>query len=255
MTIGGDFMPLEGQEESAEYPKLFGVSITPTVGAIGLTLLGAVAAYLLWSNLVQGTLQRNQELKADIAAKEEQLKNWANWPDFNGRSTQHVKEFLFGETLNGRTDADGKPVRLRPEEGRSLYLEPLLDTSKPPRRWHELKQKNLTKSASPGTSKMILSILAQDNPEQMDQINLLRDQRFLDQVLKSILRPPCQQESGEYEDEDGNLGTNISWDKTVGVGASKSFSQSVVVANIPACLHGAIDITIFSCNQIHTFSL
>ena len=67
MTIGGDFMPLEGQEESAEYPKLFGVSITPTVGAIGLTLLGAVAAYLLWSNLVQGTLQRNQELKADIA--------------------------------------------------------------------------------------------------------------------------------------------------------------------------------------------
>jgi type IV pilus assembly protein PilO len=75
MTIGGDFMPLEGQEESAEYPKLFGVSITPTVGAIGLTLLGAVAAYLLWSNLVQGTLQRNQELKADIAAKEEQLKN------------------------------------------------------------------------------------------------------------------------------------------------------------------------------------
>ena len=137
--------------------------------------------------------------------KEEQLKNWANWPDFNGRSTQHVKEFLFGETLNGRTDADGKPVRLRPEEGRSLYLEPLLDTSKPPRRWHELKQKNLTKSASPGTSKMILSILAQDNPAQTDQINLLRDQRFLDQVLKSILRPPCQQESGEYEDEDGNL--------------------------------------------------
>jgi type IV pilus assembly protein PilO len=75
MTIGGDFMPLEGREEAPSYPKVFGISITPTVGAILLTLLGAVGAYLLWANLVQGTLQRNRELKADIAAKEEQLLN------------------------------------------------------------------------------------------------------------------------------------------------------------------------------------
>jgi hypothetical protein len=53
----------------------------------------------------------------------------------------------------------------------------------------------------------------------------------------------ASQSKSPYEDEDGNLGTNISWDKTVGVGASKSFSQSVVVANIPACLHGALNIT------------
>ncbi len=78
MTMGGDFMPVEGQEEAAGYPKLFGITITPLVGAIALTLLGALAAYLLWSNLVQGTLARNQELKADIAAKEEQLRNQAD---------------------------------------------------------------------------------------------------------------------------------------------------------------------------------
>lgn len=137
--------------------------------------------------------------------KENQLKEWALWPDLNIRSTQHVKELLFGEELNGRTDAEGKPLRLRPPQAKSLYLEPLLDTSKPPRRWSELKQKNMTKSASPGTSKTVLGILAQDNLEQAEQINILRDQRFLDQVLKSILRPPCQTESGSYEDEDGNL--------------------------------------------------
>jgi type IV pilus assembly protein PilO len=75
MTIGGDFMPLDGREEAPVYPKVFGISITPTVGAILLALLGAVGAYLLWANLVQGTLQRNRELKADIATKEEQILN------------------------------------------------------------------------------------------------------------------------------------------------------------------------------------
>ncbi|MBW4468506.1 MAG: pilus assembly protein PilO [Pegethrix bostrychoides GSE-TBD4-15B] len=78
MTIGGDFMPNEGEEEVVGYPKLFGLTITPVIGAIALTLLGALAAYLLWSNLVQGTLTRNQELKTDIEAKEAQLANQAD---------------------------------------------------------------------------------------------------------------------------------------------------------------------------------
>jgi type IV pilus assembly protein PilO len=79
MTVGGDFMPVEGRETDAPaYPKVFGVTITPTVAAILLTLLGAIGAYLLWTNLVQGTLTRNQELKADIQAKEAQLQNQAD---------------------------------------------------------------------------------------------------------------------------------------------------------------------------------
>jgi type IV pilus assembly protein PilO len=76
MTVGGDFIPVEGREtEAPPYPKVFGLTITPTVGAILLTLLGALGAYLLWSNIVQNTVARNQELKADIAAKEQQLVN------------------------------------------------------------------------------------------------------------------------------------------------------------------------------------
>lgn len=79
MTIGGDFIPVgDGRDEAPAYPKVFGISITPTVGAILLTLLGVVGAYLLWTNLVQGTLERNQELKADIASKEQQLANQAD---------------------------------------------------------------------------------------------------------------------------------------------------------------------------------
>jgi type IV pilus assembly protein PilO len=76
MTISGDFIPVEGREaEAPAYPKVFGLTITPTVGAILLTLLGALGAYLLWANIVQYTVQRNQELKADIASKEQQLIN------------------------------------------------------------------------------------------------------------------------------------------------------------------------------------
>jgi type IV pilus assembly protein PilO len=74
MTMGGDFMPVE-EQEAPGHPKLFGLTITPLVGALALIGVGALMAYLLWSNLVQGTLDRNQELKTDIAAKEEQLKN------------------------------------------------------------------------------------------------------------------------------------------------------------------------------------
>lgn len=73
MTAGGDFISVEN--DAPDYPSVFGLTITPIVGAILLTLLGALGAFLLWSNLVQGTLQRNQELKADIASKEQQLVN------------------------------------------------------------------------------------------------------------------------------------------------------------------------------------
>ncbi len=79
MTVGGDFIPVEGREDDAPaYPKLFGISITPTVGAILLVLLGAVVAWALWSQLVQGTLDTNNTLKADIADKEQQLQNQAD---------------------------------------------------------------------------------------------------------------------------------------------------------------------------------
>lgn len=109
---------------------------------------------------------------------------------FNVRSVQHVREYLFGEQLNGKTDDAGNPIRIRPPGAQSLYVTPLLDTSKPPRRWSDVVARGLVAESNPGTGKMVLGILAQENLNFSDEIGMIRDHRFLDQVLKSVLRPP-----------------------------------------------------------------
>lgn len=140
------------------------------------------------------------------ASQEDKIRSWARWPDFNVRSVQQVKEFLFGEKLNGKITADGKPIQIRPPEARRLYLEPLLDTSKPPRRWQDLKERGLDNQASPGTGKMILGILAQENLNVSEQVGWVRDYRFLDQVLKSVLRVPKVDENDKWvENDNGEL--------------------------------------------------
>lgn len=134
-----------------------------------------------------------------------EIRKWAKWekdPEFNVRSVQHVREFLFGEALNGKRTETGGTIRIRPDGARSLYLEPLLDTSKPPRRWKDLVERGLHRDASPGTGKMVLGILAQENPNKVDQINMVRDYRFLDQVLKSILRQPKTDEDDNWIEND-----------------------------------------------------
>ncbi|WP_416672808.1 pilus assembly protein PilO [Egbenema bharatensis] len=75
MTAGGDFIPTGDPNEFEEpsYPKLFGLSLTPTVSGILLALLGLGAAIWLWSAVVQPSLQRNQELRTDVATKRQQL--------------------------------------------------------------------------------------------------------------------------------------------------------------------------------------
>ena len=125
---------------------------------------------------------------------EHQIKLDAKWDDFNIRSVQHVKEYLFGHEFNGKETKDGKPVRIRPPGARTLGVTPLLDTSKPPQRWSDLVAKGKEHEHSPGTGKMILAILAQDNPQAALEINRIRDYRFLDQVLKSVLRKPKEKD-------------------------------------------------------------
>lgn len=138
------------------------------------------------------------------AAQEEKIRDYAMWPDFNIRSVQQVKEFLFGTDLNGKVDNTGKHLRIRPKGAKSLRVMPILDTSKPPRRWEDIVARGEQNRASPGTGKLILSILAQENLHVADQINMVRDYRFLDQVLKSVLRPPKEEDDGSWmTDENG----------------------------------------------------
>jgi hypothetical protein len=89
-----------------------------------------------------------------------------------------------------------------------LYVEPLIDTSKPPKQWWQIKEKGQTREYNPSTNKMVLAVLAQENEEEADQINWIRDYRFLDQVLKSLLRPPVTDDEGNWlqEEEGAGLG-------------------------------------------------
>jgi type IV pilus assembly protein PilO len=78
MTVGGDFIP-SGSGDDSELPKLFGLTLTPTVNGVLVALVGIVGSYFLWTNITSPALQRNQELKADIASKEAQMLNQAEF--------------------------------------------------------------------------------------------------------------------------------------------------------------------------------
>lgn len=75
MTVGGDFIPYGDGTENQEpnYSVVFGIKLTPTISGTLLALAGLAGAAYLLLNVVQPAWQRNQELQADIATKEQQL--------------------------------------------------------------------------------------------------------------------------------------------------------------------------------------
>ena len=141
---------------------------------------------------------------------EAKIRKSFNWPDFNIRSLVHLREALFGHQLNGKRDKEtGAPVRVRPADAKSLNLMPLYDTSKPPKPWEEIRQKGVESQHNPSTSNKILPILAQEIKDENKQalLRLIRDYRFLDQALKTVLRPPSIDEDTKEVcyDDDGNM--------------------------------------------------
>lgn len=153
-----------------------------------------------------------------------EMKHTFRWPEFNPRSIEQVKEVLFGEELNGRLDDDQNHVRLRPERGVSLRLTPIVDTSKPPKRWEQIVENNLEHQHNPSTGKSALSILLHETQDKakVNGLNLIRNFRFIDQVTKSVLRPPDRDAAGfQVIDDDGNfvyekgLASCIDWDNRV----------------------------------------
>lgn len=141
---------------------------------------------------------------------EQQLRLEIKWPDFNIRSLQHMREFLYGYRLNGRLDkVTGESLRIRPEGAVSLGLTPLFDTGKSPKPWRQIQHSNTEREHTPATNKQVLSLLVQQLGESPHGllVSRLRDYRFLDQVLKTVLRPPKRDDSTDETlyDEDGNL--------------------------------------------------
>lgn len=151
-----------------------------------------------------------------IAARlnvEDRIRQWSKWQTFNIRSVQQVREFLFGEQYNGKRDKQNQIVQLRPPEAVTLGLDPLMDTSKPPTAWSIVRDKGLEAERNAGTGKTILGVLAQEHADRwgkdaqgqmINPVQWLRDYRFVDQALKSVLRPPVTDDAGNwvYEEDD-----------------------------------------------------
>lgn len=142
------------------------------------------------------------------------IRDWAKWPKFNIKSVNQVREFLYGEALNGAKKASPKdpPRRLRPQGAKSLRLTPIITTDKRPMKWEDVVAQHLEHEKLPSTDKLALSILAQESQEvpvrmkdgstkprdRSKQVTWIRDHRFISQVLKYTLRPPKWSEAGEY---------------------------------------------------------
>ena len=72
-----DFMVDDDQfvEEEPDFPTIFGIQMTPTVVGVLLALVGIGAAVFAYLNLLQPVLQRNSELKAEVAQLEGQIQD------------------------------------------------------------------------------------------------------------------------------------------------------------------------------------
>ena len=116
----------------------------------------------------------------------EALRQAISWPGFNPRSSQQCVEFLFGEAYSTKRDKQtGERVSVRPAGALTLNLPPVktTDRGKP---WAWVLSRGEQDNYSPSTDKEVCGILG----AQHSMARQLRDLRLIDQVLKSVLRPP-----------------------------------------------------------------
>ncbi len=147
-------------------------------------------------------------------AKIVELANWHSNPSkgtkadpdgllhpFNVRSVDQVKEYLFTEKYNKKFDAEGRPMRLRPPEAKTLNLSPVLTTSKPVKAWADVEADGKTADFSPSTSKQALALMAEDcvaagEHGKAEAVLDIKRFRNVDTILKSYLRPPDVDKKG-----------------------------------------------------------
>ncbi|NJL81950.1 MAG: hypothetical protein HC890_01300 [Chloroflexaceae bacterium] len=74
MSYSEEFVE-EGQAQAAasEYPVVFGITFTPSVGGVICALLGIATTAYLWFTLVEPARQKGEQLEQDRQAKETQL--------------------------------------------------------------------------------------------------------------------------------------------------------------------------------------
>ncbi|MBE9114749.1 hypothetical protein IQ249_02450 [Lusitaniella coriacea LEGE 07157] len=138
MTFADDFAPLEGDglEGQSEYPTIFGLSISPTVGGVLLAILGlggAVAlgwflAYPAWQNLeakrqerdaVSQQLEQKQNIQAEIDSLNAQLQEVQSQEReilslFSGEDNLNTLLFDLSTQIQKR---QGQILSFQPQEG------------------------------------------------------------------------------------------------------------------------------------------
>lgn len=72
--VPDEFIPVEGQEETPNYPTAFGITFTPKVGGIIFAVLGLLGAAYLGVNVLQPAWENYQKLEAEVADKANQIK-------------------------------------------------------------------------------------------------------------------------------------------------------------------------------------
>jgi uracil-DNA glycosylase family 4 len=130
------------------------------------------------------------------------LRVMIKWPEFNASSTFHKRELLFGEKLSGKRDADGNPVRQRPNEAVCLNIQPYKSTGtgSKGKLWAELVARGTEHLYTAATDKESLTILSEGNPV----VTALRDVRALHYLKTTVLRSPeCDKDGIELVDDDG----------------------------------------------------
>ena len=185
--------------------------------------------------LTQLFIQRRDEFRA-------QLRDMFRWPELNIESPQQVREILFGEQYAlapSERDEDSGPAKpLRPPGALSLYARPVINTDKRPRQWIDIINAKEEDQHTPSAKATAVGIMIQEGKvlpcwdrhkedwvpaDHLDKLCALRDYRFLNQVLKTVLKPPKwdKASSGYAIDEDGQpvyergLGKSICRDSKV----------------------------------------
>ena len=69
-----EFIPAEGQEESANYPTAFGITFTPRILGVIIALAGLGIATYLMLNFVLPQWEQNQKLQGEITTAKGQIK-------------------------------------------------------------------------------------------------------------------------------------------------------------------------------------
>ncbi|HEY9796983.1 MAG TPA: hypothetical protein V6D30_15175 [Leptolyngbyaceae cyanobacterium] len=69
-----EFIPAEGQEESANYPRAFGITFTPRILGVIIALAGLGLATYLMLNFVLPQWEQHQKLQGEIATAKGQIK-------------------------------------------------------------------------------------------------------------------------------------------------------------------------------------